>query len=335
MKAVFVFAALPLLAQTVDVQQTIREGIALYDQRRYDEAIAKYKTVLAQEPSNVDAVYELGYTYQTKGDAAACIALLTPWSDKPTTQQSALRTILANCLDNAGRRDEAIALYRKTLEVEPNHPQLLYNLALTLSSGGDSELDEARALLKKELSAIRPNHASARYLLGRIFEVQQFRVPAILEYLRFLAIEPNGPRAKEAATRMLTLLNLGVEKKGRNTNVTIDSNPRKEEGDYSTWAMMLAIASAARDLPEKPKRTDFERTRAQLYSTLMMFVESGPEGHADYTATANFPFFAELQQRKLLEALSGAALLSLDLKGEDEWLKKNEKEVGELAAFTH
>src|SRR5712671_3444911 len=45
-------------------EPVIREGIALYDQGKYDEAITRYQQVLKQNPDSTAAMYELAMTYQ-------------------------------------------------------------------------------------------------------------------------------------------------------------------------------------------------------------------------------------------------------------------------------
>src|SRR5215212_9713392 len=126
-----------------------------------------------------------------------------PSRDKSGAEMPVLYEALGNCYDGAGERAKAIAAYRKGLAVAPDSPHIAYNLAISLTTSG--ELDEARTLLKQDLLAV-PNHVSARYALGRVFEEQNFRVPALLEYLRFLVLEPDGPRAADAAARAGSLL---------------------------------------------------------------------------------------------------------------------------------
>jgi tetratricopeptide (TPR) repeat protein len=232
----------PLFA---DVARLVSEGTALYDAGQYDAAIAKYKAALAEDPSSDIATYELALAYQAKGDVAQCQALLEPRLRTKSRYQAAMHVILGNCYDGGGDPARAIATYRKGLKIDGNQGQLLYNLAVTLAGRG--EYDEARKLLKKDLT-LDPKHRSAHYLLGRVLEEQNFRVPATLSYLRFLSLEPSGDRAKEAATRAVTLLRAGIEVKDKETiNITIDSHTRKEEGDYSAVEMMMALAGARAD----------------------------------------------------------------------------------------
>jgi tetratricopeptide (TPR) repeat protein len=321
--------AVPVLAQQPDPR--IQEGIALFDAGKYDEAIARYKAVLADDPSNVLAGYELAYAYQAKGDHAQCRAVVEPLAEKEGRLQPAMLMALGSCLDLGGESDKAVAAYRRGLALAPDHPQILYNLAVTLSSR--NEYAEARELLKKEVT-LKPRHGSGRYLLAKVFEAESFRSAAILEYLRFLALEPSSPRGKDAAERALALLNLGVEKKGRkDISITVDPDSRIEEGDFKGWEMMLGIVSGGRFLTEKRRQSDFEKTQEQIASALAMLVETAADLSPSYSATQNVPFFAELHKRELLDAFAATALSSLNLKGADKWQKQNAQKVAAFAAF--
>ena len=46
----------------------IRQGVALHDAKRYDEAIAKYEQVLAENPDSTVAMHELAMSFYSKGD---------------------------------------------------------------------------------------------------------------------------------------------------------------------------------------------------------------------------------------------------------------------------
>jgi len=233
--------AAPLFA---DAPALINEGIALYDAGKYDEAIAKFKAALGEDPSNDLAAYEMALTYHAKGDAAQCQATLEPRVRKKNPYAAQMHAILGNCYDIGGDPKRAIATYRKGLKIDGEDTQLLYNLAVTLT--GQGEYDEARKLLKKELT-IKPAHKSGHYLLGLVFEAQNFRTAATLSFLRFLSLEPSGERAKDAATRALALLGAGVEVKDeKNINITIDPKSRTEEGDFKVVEMMMAMAARRR-----------------------------------------------------------------------------------------
>ncbi len=333
MKALIVVLLIAAPAIATD-DPRIAEGTALHDAGRYDDAIAKYKAVLADDPANGLALYELAYSYQAKGDFAKCRTILEPLAGTKGKLQPQILTSLANCLDGSGDAQGAVAAYRKALSLAPDDPGTLYNLGIALM--GQSKFDEARDVLKKELSA-RPGHANGHYALGRVFEVQTFRAAAVLEYLRFLAIEPSTSRSKDVAARLLALLNQGVENKGekngkKNINVTINPSSRTEEGDFHSWEMGMVIAAGARFSPENEKASEFDIGRDQLQATLSMLVEMKDASNS-YSGRQNFPFLASLSERKLLDTFCGLALSSLGLKGGDAWMKQNAKGVQDFAIF--
>lgn len=328
-----ILVAIALLLFTLPVfaadDPRIAEGIALHDAGKYDEAIAKYKAVLADDPDSLLATYELAFAYHAKGDVAQCRAVLEPVVDRKDRLQPLILAVYGNCLDQSGDGGGAVAAYRKGLKIAPNDTQLLYNLALALAAQNKNA--EARELLKKEL-ALRPGHGSGHYLLAQLFEAEGFRVPALLEYLRLLAVEFGTPRRKDAAQKMVALLNLGVEKTVEGANITIDPDSRKEEGDFGGYEMMLAIASAGRFTEDKEGLTEFEKVRSQLASSLMMLIEAPPKGRS-YTVRQNVPFFQELEKKKLIDVFAGIALSPLGLDGAQAWAKDNEKAISQYAQF--
>lgn len=330
MKTLAFFALLLTAARLFADDPRIAEGIALHDQRKFDEAIAKYKAVLADSPGDLRALSELAYSYEMKGDYAACRAALDPVADKKDRLQPVILATLGNCLDLAGDSNGAIATYRKGLKVAPEDTQLLYNLAVALA--GEEKYAEARELLKKEL-VLRPHHPGGHYLLGQIFQTENFRAPAILEYLRVLAVETGTPRAADAAKRLHNLLNLGVEKKNEGEiNITIDPKTRKEEGDFQMWETTLALSSGARFTEESKKLSEFEVARTHLVTALRMLLETPAKGR-NYTVQQNLPFFADLEKRKLLDVFAGIAMAGLGLAGENEWGQANQAGVHQYAEF--
>lgn len=321
--------ALPLLAAE-ESDQRIDQGVALHDAGKYDEAVAVYKSVLADDPSNALAIYELAYTYQAKQDFAACRALLEPRLRQRSRYQLALYNVLGNCLDGAGESDKAIATYRAGLKLAPDDGQLLFNLGLALYSRGLK--DEAREVVKREVR-LRPAHGSGHLLLANIFAEQHFRTAAVVEYLRFLGREPDGARSKPAAEALLALLNQGVEQKGaKNININVDPNSPKGEGDFSAFEMSMAIVSGGRFTEENAGKSAFERTRAQVASMINILIEMPAAGN-NHTANVNVPFFKKLAEEKLVDVYAGLVLSSLHLEGFDEWLKANQTETLAAAVF--
>lgn len=320
--ALLLLVAVPLAAQP---DPRIAEGVALHEAGKYDEAIDKYKAVLADSPGDKLATYELAFAYQMKGDAAKCREAIEPIAnERDPDLQPMILTVYGNCLDMLGDSKKAIATYRKGLKAAPNEPQLLYNLAIALI--GQNQVAEARELLKKEL-ILRPGHASGHYALGRVFESQGLRAAALLEYLRMLALDSRSRNSADAAKRVDSLLTLGVElKQEGGANITINPNPPTEEGDFKGWEMMLGLLAAGRVTKDGETFSEFDKVRSHLSLALRMLLEKPPAGRT-YTIRQNIPFFQEMEKQKLLEVFTGLAVAPLGLAGAEEWAKQNEEGI--------
>src|SRR5690242_20098317 len=92
--------------------------------------------------------------------------------------------------------DQAIADYRKALELEPNDPLTHYNLGLALKYKGEARdaADEFQAALR-----LKPKWADAHYALGASYYDLHDQAAAIRELRTALASAP----ANVAARRML------------------------------------------------------------------------------------------------------------------------------------
>jgi Tfp pilus assembly protein PilF len=128
-------------------------GVALAEQKRYEEAIEQYRQGIAIKPNDPELYYNL-----------------------------------ANALDEMGRSDEAIAAYRKALEVKPDHAESHYNLGNTLARKGDYDgaIEHYRRVLE-----IDPGHLSARVNLGNALAAEKRFEEAVAEYRNGIAIHPN------------------------------------------------------------------------------------------------------------------------------------------------
>src|SRR5258706_2743561 len=155
--------------------KAIHDATVLVDQGKVEQAIAALKKLVADDPSDAMAAYELGLAYAAKGDNANCRATLEPLATTKSGNHALILGMLGNCLDHLGKSEKAIAAYRRGLEEAPDDSGLLFNLAVTLVQHGKA--DEGRELLKHDIEK-NPMHASAHLVLGQVFEAQGFHVPA-------------------------------------------------------------------------------------------------------------------------------------------------------------
>jgi tetratricopeptide (TPR) repeat protein len=100
-----------------DLHTLIQLGNLYYDNNRFQDAINYYGRALAQDPRNVE-----------------------------------VRTDRGTCYWNLGQPDAAIAEFRKSLEVNPTHPQTLHNLGVVYLHG-KNDAAQARGAWEKLLAA--------------------------------------------------------------------------------------------------------------------------------------------------------------------------------------
>ena len=166
------------------------------------------------------------------------------WQDSETLWTHALSCTSRNpvahnnlgaAMKRQGRVDEAIAQYRKALEIRPDHVEALNNLGNALAGRG--RVDEAIAQYQKAL-AIRTDHVEALNNLGNALAGRGRVDEAIAQYQKALAVNPEHAEAHN---------NLGValSDRGRADEAmaqyqkTLEINPR-HAGAHNNLGLALA-----------------------------------------------------------------------------------------------
>jgi tetratricopeptide (TPR) repeat protein len=103
-------------------------GMALFKQRRYDEALAAFADVLRLDPGHSDARVNLGFALAERGHLDEAIAhyrtVLLHHPDHAEAQNN-----LGQALARQGKLAEAGAAYRAALRIQPEHAEARSGLA--------------------------------------------------------------------------------------------------------------------------------------------------------------------------------------------------------------
>ncbi len=155
--------------------------------RMYVGLVTLYQTTIDRNPNCWLAYSNLGSEMLKRGLVDEAIADFRKAMEiKPDHWES--HYDLGLVLIDRGQIDEAIVHYRKALEFKPHHADLHNNLGAALASRG--KMEEAIAHYQKALE-IKPNHAMAHYNLGVALASREKTEEAMVHYRKALEIKPD------------------------------------------------------------------------------------------------------------------------------------------------
>ncbi|MDP2948738.1 MAG: tetratricopeptide repeat protein, partial [Chloroflexota bacterium] len=162
---------------------------ALYDLKRYQEALADYNHALQLRPDHPDTLYNRAYVLDDLGRYKEALAdysrALQLRPDDPATLNNRGVT-----LHHLKRYDEALADYNRSLQLRPDDPDTLSNRGVTLDSLKRD--DEALADYNHALQ-IRPDDPDTLYNRGNTLRHLERYEEALADYNRSLQLRPDDP----------------------------------------------------------------------------------------------------------------------------------------------
>ena len=158
-----------------------KEGMALHDQGKFEEAIRKFDEGLKILPYNATLIYDKAYSLVAMGKNAEAKKLLEKLFKKGNTDEdvSMPYVFYANLLDDDGEAMQALEVYDKALEyvspLDVTTIQLInYNKALTLynlKNEDKAKIENWNQQIFNHLDnsiECNPTHPGSLYLYGRI-----------------------------------------------------------------------------------------------------------------------------------------------------------------------
>ncbi len=157
---------------------------------QYDKAAAEYKEVVNVEPEYADGYRGLGIALRLMGrygEASDALKKATELQEYDTHTQE----FLASTHSLNGNYDDAITIYRKILETQPDQLLLRIRSRLFHLYSNKGTKDKAAAIYL----AIKPEHA-AYYQLGEAFARSGMLDDAIAAYRKAIGLEPDYVEAQ-------------------------------------------------------------------------------------------------------------------------------------------
>ncbi|MBT4044704.1 MAG: tetratricopeptide repeat protein, partial [Rhodospirillaceae bacterium] len=173
------------------VQQTYQSALSQHQAGEAADAEALYHKVLAEDPSHLDATFNLATLLGAQGRANEAIPLYELILEVLPEDADTLSN-MGNAYAKAARLEEAADCYRRALAENPLLAAAHVNLGNLFYQGG--ELDQAIDNYREAIS-IDPNIANAHNNLGTILLAAGKRDEAKESYRAALRVDPNNPDA--------------------------------------------------------------------------------------------------------------------------------------------
>jgi tetratricopeptide (TPR) repeat protein len=218
------------------MRKVLRTAIELHRSGRLEEAASLYRSVLASQPQNAEALqwfgvlhYQIGdqdravdligravalqpdaylyhgnlaEAYRAAGDheraAESCRAALRLWPDYPEALCN-----LGSALSALGRHDEAIESLRRAVELRPGFVVARNNLGIALRERGQS--DEALEHFRRAVE-LDPTYAPARTNLGQMLLSRGQAEEALIHCEEAVRLEPDSAELHDNLGNVLRVL---------------------------------------------------------------------------------------------------------------------------------
>jgi tetratricopeptide (TPR) repeat protein len=145
-------------------------GRVLYQENRFDDALAAFRAVLEKDPGNVRAQDNLALCLEGKNrmeDAAAAYQKAIEFDQKSLSHSAQPYLDYGTLLVKTSRPEEAIAMLQKAAEIDPKSAPVRYQL-------GKAYFDLRRypeaQQATEEAAGLSPKDSPTHYLLGRIYQ---------------------------------------------------------------------------------------------------------------------------------------------------------------------
>ncbi len=312
-------------------EKTLQEGVVLHDAKNFVDAIAKYRSILAENPNATGAMYELAYSLNDKGDKLEAMELANKGTRYISDELPLFYLLMANNLDDLGKSDDAIKIYQdgiKHLEDKAfagYRASLQYNLGVTYVKL--KKYLEARAALK---SAVENNfaYASPHFLLSMVYNGTKYKIPAFLAAARFVSLEYNSQRTASSARLLTEILKpASKDPKTGNIQIFLNMDAPKDEGDFGIFDLLLGTLTTVKGDEDKNK-TDNEMF-VDAIGTVIALLSEDKKIKSTFVGKNYVPFMVEMKKLGHVEAFGNVVLFINDNNNADaaKWIKANDAKI--------
>ncbi|MEP6944642.1 MAG: tetratricopeptide repeat protein [Acidobacteriota bacterium] len=321
---------------TTEQEKQVVAGNVLHDAKRYDEALAIYDRLLVENPDLTVVMYEKSLTLYAKGDKTKAMETAYEGAKYKSEQLPLFYVMMASCLDDVGKPDAALSVYREAeaiLRSDIGTQRFLstvyYNIGLTYVR--QKKYAEARAELKKAVEN-RPDYPSPHYLLSIVYNGTKYKVPAFLAAARFISLELNTPRSKAVAVIIRDILKPNAkDPKTGNITISLDFQAPTDEGEFGMYELLMGTLTTFKD--EKDKNKTEDEMFVSAVGTVISLIAEDNKLSKTFVGKQYVPFVAELKKKGFSEVFGYTVLYLSGQQGAMKWLESHDAKLGEFAAW--
>ncbi|MEW5901273.1 MAG: tetratricopeptide repeat protein [Acidobacteriota bacterium] len=181
------------LAISEEVLNELTKGNQLFDEKKYEEAIAVYQDILAKFPDAYIINRNIGNCYfqMEKYDEAETYYQKVLAGD-PANGEALL--MIGNCYANRGQNDKALEWYGRIEFEKIKDPVVLYNVGTTYYNS--SRFEEALKYYKRAVE-LQSDFLDVVYQLGLTHLTMGNQPEAIAMFENYLKLDPDSARASQ------------------------------------------------------------------------------------------------------------------------------------------
>jgi biofilm PGA synthesis protein PgaA len=184
--------AVPDEINTHSKEEQHRKAVTLAREGKYDEAASMLAELLKQFPSDKSLLYDTIVVLSWGGKDDNALELFNTIENNNAVPLYVL-SAAAQSARRKEKRDLAITLYRRMLELQPGHLPAHIGMGLALAEKGEMEGSFARL---KELEQTHPRNIDILFALAYVYQLNRDFFTEMTYYQKILDIEPGNPHAK-------------------------------------------------------------------------------------------------------------------------------------------
>lgn len=317
--SMFFYVVTYCLCLTVSAQEQvsetlIREGVKLYDEGKYNDAINLFRQVDENDSNYVWMLAELSMTFLQTKEYDSAIFYASRGLEIPSPQRQGLMRNMGTAYLAAGNPQKSLEIYNEAIKHYPYSYLLHYNQGMTYL-----EQKDYPAAMKSLQEAVRcnPFHASSHMRLGILMARQEQYTRALLSLETFLALEPRSDRSNAILVYIENLSSGHLDTTYGDFVNPISDNTLFEELD--------GLIKSRIALNDKYKPAIKFNANIVKQTTLLMEMLPEEEVAGDFWAEAYLPLFRAIRKEEYIEPFLYTILGSSGKEDVTKWMDKNKK----------